>query len=55
MLKELDFTKHNLSVFRFGLNQIVASDLIDAGRRQWKELMETTLTKEFDDYMVMKR
>ncbi len=54
MLKELDFTKHNLSDFRFGLNQIFAGDLIDASRRKMKELMETTLRREFDDYMEMK-
>lgn len=54
MLKELDFTKHNLSDFRFGLNQIFADDLVDASRRKMKELMETTLTREFDDYIELK-
>jgi hypothetical protein len=32
MFKELDFTEHNLSDFRFGLNQILKDDLIDASR-----------------------
>jgi len=55
MLKELDFTKHNLSDFRFGLNQIFADDLIDAGRRQMKELMEMSLVVEFEEYIGLKR
>lgn len=55
MLKELDFTKHNLSDFRFGVNQMFATDLADAGRRQMKEVMERSLVKEFDDYIELKR
>jgi len=55
MLKELDFTKHNLSDFQFGLKEMFACDLVEAGRLQMKQLMEMSLQKEFDDYIELKR
>lgn len=55
MLKELDFTKHNLSDFQFGLKEMFGCDLAEAGRRQMKQLLEMSLQKEFDDYIELKR
>jgi transposase-like protein len=55
MLSELDFTKHTVADFKFGLNQMFSNDLAEVGRQQMKQLIEAAVVKQFDDYIEVKR
>ncbi|TLN03031.1 IS256 family transposase, partial [bacterium] len=51
MVKELDFSKHSVSEFLFGLKEMFAEDVFDKTREMVKEAMEEALALEFQGYV----
>jgi len=55
MFRELDFRKHSISDFRFGLKEMFLEEVTEGSRRIVKELLEECIAGEFRGYIGASR
>jgi len=55
MLRELDFSRHSISDFRFGLKAMFLEEVTDRSRQIVKELLEESIASEFLGYVQASR
>jgi putative transposase len=51
MLRQLDFSKHSISDFRFGLKEMFFEEVTERSRQIVKELLEECIAREFRGYI----
>ena len=55
MLRELDFSKHSIADFRYGLKEMFFEEVTQRSRRIVKELLEESVAREFQGYIGVSR